>query len=290
MTAPLPSNIVVPSLAGGEYTAISWADLTFNGWWGCVKVSPACRFCYAETWSARFGGDVWGKKKPRRLFGPAHWAKPRVWNKRAQRLGRPLTVFCGSMKDVFEDHPQLPAERAKLWPLIEETRDLRWMLTTKRPENAAEMVPDRWMRDGWPRHVWLCVSAETQRFADERIPIALDLPVTGIRFASCEPQLEHLDLSAYLGPGRLDWVIAGGGSGQDHRRTEEEWLRSLRDQADAADALFHLKQLGQELAKDLGAPGKGDNPAYWPVDLRRQDMPPLGPLTTPEELTGVHHG
>ncbi len=271
---------IVPTLAGGEYTKISWADLTFNGWWGCVKVSPACRFCYAEPWSVRWGNDIWGKRKPRRLFGAKHWAQPRTWNRRARaKHGRPLTVFCGSMKDVFEDHPMLPPERAKLWPLIEETPDLRWMLTTKRPENAAAMVPEHWMRDGWPGHVWLCVSAETQRFADERIPIAIDLPVNGVRFISAEPLLEPLDVSRYLGPGRIDWVITGGGSGQDHRRTELDWIRGLRDQADALGALFHLKQLGQELANDLGAPGKGDDPNYWPEDLRRQDMPPLGELT-----------
>jgi protein gp37 len=271
-------NTVVPSLSGGEYTKISWADLTFNGWWGCVKVSPACRFCYADPWANRWGHDVWGKKKPRRLFGPKHWNEPRVWDRRALRIGRPLTVFCGSMKDVFEDHPQLDTERAKLWPLIEETPNLRWMLTTKRPENAASMVPEHWMRDGWPGHVWLCVSAETQRFADQRLPISMELPVTGVRFASCEPLLERLDLSRYLGPGRLDWVIAGGGSGEDHRRTEVEWLRDLRDQCNNAGALFHLKQLGQELAKDFAASGKGDAPDCWPADLRRQDMPTLGDL------------
>lgn len=269
---------VLPTMAGGDYTKISWADLTFNGWWGCVKVSPACRFCYANPLSKRWGHDVWGAKKPRRLFGEHHWNEPRRWNRRARKLSRALTVFCGSMKDVFEDHPMLDAERAKLWPLIEDTPNLRWMLTTKRVENAAAMVPDRWTRDGWPGHVWLCVSAETQRFADQRIPIALDLPVRGIRFASCEPLLEQLDLTQWLGPGRLDWVIAGGGSGQDHRRTELDWLRSLMAQADGAGALFHLKQLGQELAADLGAPGKGDDPNFWPADLRRQDMPDLSLL------------
>lgn len=282
----LPPDLVVPSLSGGEYTKISWADLTFNGWWGCSKVSPACRFCYAKPWSERWEHDVWGRTKPRRLFGARHWNQPRVWNKRARRIGRPLTVFCGSMKDVFEDHPPLPDERAKLWPLIEETPDLRWMLATKRPENAEAMVPAQWMEEGWPEHVWLMVSAETQKFADQRWPIALDLPVRGIRFASCEPLLEDLDLTEYLGPGRLDWVIAGGGSGQDHRRTELAWLHNLRDQADAAGALFHLKQLGQELAKDLGAPGKGDDPTYWPADLRRQDMPPLGALTSEGTANG----
>lgn len=276
-------NIVVPTLSGGEYTRISWADLTFNGWWGCAKKSPACRFCYADGTAKRWGHDVWGKRKPRRTFGPKHWHQPEVWNRRALTVGRRLTVFCGSMKDVFEDHPQLPDERAKLWPLVEATTNLIWMLTTKRPENAAAMVPEHWMRDGWPENVWLGVSAETQRFAQERLPIALGLPVTGTRFVSCEPQLEDLDLTSWAGPrgGGIDWVIGGGGSGQDHRKSELAWFRSLRDQALAAGATFHFKQLGQELARELGAPGKGDKPEHWPVDLRIQEVPDLGQLVEP---------
>ena len=39
----------------GESTGIAWTDHTFNPWWGCAKVSPACRSCYAEAWSERSG-------------------------------------------------------------------------------------------------------------------------------------------------------------------------------------------------------------------------------------------
>lgn len=31
-----------------DKTGISWTDHTFNPWWGCAKVSPACDHCYAE--------------------------------------------------------------------------------------------------------------------------------------------------------------------------------------------------------------------------------------------------
>ena len=36
-----------------ENTDISWADHTFNPWWGCTHVSPACDHCYAEARNAR---------------------------------------------------------------------------------------------------------------------------------------------------------------------------------------------------------------------------------------------
>jgi len=33
----------------GENSAIGWTHDTFNPWWGCTRVSPACQFCYAEA-------------------------------------------------------------------------------------------------------------------------------------------------------------------------------------------------------------------------------------------------
>lgn len=57
----------------GKETGIAWTDGTFNPWWGCVEVSPACDNCYAREWDARFGGEHWGKDAPRRFFGDKHW-------------------------------------------------------------------------------------------------------------------------------------------------------------------------------------------------------------------------
>lgn len=36
-------------------TKISWAHSSFNGWLGCVEVSPACDKCYARTLVERYG-------------------------------------------------------------------------------------------------------------------------------------------------------------------------------------------------------------------------------------------
>jgi protein gp37 len=52
----------------GETTRIEWADATFNPWWGCEKVSPACTNCYAERDAKRYGHKVWGKAAPRRFL------------------------------------------------------------------------------------------------------------------------------------------------------------------------------------------------------------------------------
>lgn len=56
----------------GETTGIAWCHHTFNPWWGCVEVSPACDHCYARTEAIRFGHRVWGKVTTRRFFGDQH--------------------------------------------------------------------------------------------------------------------------------------------------------------------------------------------------------------------------
>lgn len=179
-----------------EFSKIEWTDHTFNPWWGCVRVSPACRFCYADTQARRYGHEVWRKHGPRRLLSDANWAKPRKWNRDAEKVGVPAKVFCASMADVFEDHPDVTEPRERLWEVINATPWLRWQLLTKRPENVADMAP--WGND-WPDNVWLGTSVETQRFADHRIPLLLKIPAR-TRFLSCEPLLEPLNLWRLLDP------------------------------------------------------------------------------------------
>jgi protein gp37 len=90
-----------------KYSHIEWTHHTFNPWWGCAKVSPACLHCYAELWAKRMGQRVWGTEAPRRLFGDEHWREPIVWNEEARSAGRRERVFCASMADVFERRPEL---------------------------------------------------------------------------------------------------------------------------------------------------------------------------------------
>jgi protein gp37 len=228
----------------GETTGISWTDHTFNPWWGCFKVSPGCANCYAETFSNRYGHDVWGPPKTtsRRLFGTAHWNEPLKWNEAAKRDERQHRVFCASMADVFEDHPLVASERNRLWMLIERTNSLDWLLLTKRPENVLRMSPWHHNPDGliWPT-VWLGTSVEDQQRADERIPALLEPehPVA-VRFLSCEPLLGPVDLTPWLDG--LDWVIVGGESGPGHRAMNPDWARSLRDQCVGAGVAFFFKQ------------------------------------------------
>jgi protein gp37 len=109
----------------------------------------------------------------------------------------------------------------------------------------------------WPLpNVWLGTSVEDQRVV-ERIEWLAATPAA-VRFLSCEPLIGPLDLSMWLleGPCRncgkpshlgycedpkplpITWVITGGESGPGHRPCDPDWVRSIRDQCQAAGVAY----------------------------------------------------
>jgi hypothetical protein len=90
-------------------------------------------------------------------------------------------------------------------------------------------------------NAWLGVSAESQRWAQVRLPQLAVTPAV-VRFASCEPLLGALDIRPWL-DGGLDWVIAGGESGPGARPMHPDWARGLRDQCQATGVAFFFKLL-----------------------------------------------
>lgn len=254
----------------GIETKIEWCDHTFNPWWGCVKIDPECKNCYAASFAKRTGHAVWGGDAPRRFFGPKHWAEPVKWNREAERAGERRRVFCASMADVFEN-PIGPSRfdmidtRARLFDLIEETTHLDWLLLTKRPELVTQSVPISWW-DAFPLNVFMGTTGGCQATIDDNVPALLEIPAV-VHFLSAEPLLGPVDILRYLhdstcayggdtehresGIGctccaprevSLDWVITGAESGGGARPMEEAWVRSLRDQCRTSGTSFFYKQ------------------------------------------------
>jgi protein gp37 len=224
-------------------STIEWTHHTFNPWWGCHRVSPACDNCYAETWAHRLGRQLWGARAPRRFFGDNHWREPLRWEAEAAAGQRRERVFCASMADVFEWRADLNEHRARLFQLIDETPNLDWLLLTKRPQHILRMTP--W-RDAWPHNVWVGTTVENQRFADLRLPQLLRVPAR-VRFLSCEPLLGPLNLRSWFnsrGYYPVDWIIAGGESGAHSRPMHPDWALGLLDQCQRAHVPFHFKQWG----------------------------------------------
>ena len=125
--------------------------------------------------------------------------------------------------------------------------------------------------DGWPwplGNIWLGVTAENQKAADERIPILLDTP-TAVRFLSCEPLLEDLDctkLGMWLRQG-IHWVIVGGESGPRRREFRAEWAHNIFDVCRAMGVPFFGKQIGAQYpGAPLVLPGIGVV-KEWPEEV-----------------------
>lgn len=216
-------------------TIIAWTDHTFNIAWGCVKVSPGCKNCYADKLSSRYGQSVWGPNNPRRTFGQKHWDEPLKWNLEAKRAGIRRRVFSSSMCDWCEDHPTIINEAKRLWPLIRATPWLDWQLLTKRADRIADSLPTDWL-DGYP-NAWLGVSIENNDYTWRADHLRI-IPAT-VRFISYEPALGPLDQLDLTG---IDWVIYGGESGPKFRPHDSQWARDMRDRCQASGTAFFFKQ------------------------------------------------
>lgn len=219
-----------------QNSKIEWTDHSFNPWWGCTQISPACDHCYAKGFAGRWKkiGVLWGDNMPRRFFSDKYWQGPLRWHRAALKTGKRSRVFCASMADVFEDRPDLIEHRNRLFDLISKTAMLDWLLLTKRPENIAHLLANP-----LPQNVWLGTTAENQAYWDIRLPLLLSIPAT-VRFVSAEPLLGPILMKENI----PDWLIVGGECGPKARPLERSWVESLRDQCCHSNIPFFFKQWG----------------------------------------------
>jgi protein gp37 len=238
----------------GKDSKIEWTHHTFNPWWGCVEISPACAHCYAKAFAKRTGHDVWGADKPRRFFDDPHWLELLKWDKAAADAGERHRVFCGSMCDIFEAYEgpsknELQAARENLFYYIHLTPHLQWLLLTKRPERMIEFAPASWLMH-WPDNVTAMTTVENQEQADLRIPELLKVPAK-TRGLSMEPLLEFVTFPRVR---TVDWIIVGGesGAGEKSRMTHPAWVRWLRDYCREVGTAFFFKQWGDWLPFRMG--------------------------------------
>lgn len=273
-----------------ENSKIQWTDHTFNPWIGCMKISPGCKECYAETLMTR-------KTKWANTWGPAesterirtteqYWQQPLKWAKQAFLDQVRPKVFCASLADVFEDNDALIEWRLELFIVIRATPQLDWLILTKRPDVARHFF--RLRPDLLYPNIWLGTSIEDQQRADERIPELLKIPAP-IRFLSVEPMLDEINLRPYIlekagpawagsnpSPG-IDWVIVGGESGPRARPFDVTWAFDLLNQCAQARIPVFMKQLGDNPQWN-GVPfgtkaKKGGDPGEWPASLQIRQFP-----------------
>src|SRR6185503_11640743 len=157
-----------------------------------------------------------------------------------------------------EKRTDLDVWRFTLWKLIEETPHLDWLLLTKRPQNARQMIPESWLPE-WPDNVWFGTTAEDRKRLNERAPHVIESGAV-VTFLSCEPLLESLlpDITPYLrGRAGIDWVIVGGESGGRARPFHVQWGVELVRQCWEYDVACFFKQMGSHVldtALDMPVP------------------------------------
>ena len=295
----------------------------------CYAMHFAHRFSkpgkpYAGLTTIRKGVDWTGNARfvPEMLSAPLRWRKPR-------------RIFVNSMSDLFHPsitNEQIAAvfgvmaacpwhtfqvltkraERMRQWfawlDAQQTTVDFSPLTTVldagcrlspdgaRRPGVTEELRIAIRERCGWPLpNVWLGISAENQKHADERWH-HLSQVDAAVRFISAEPLIAPLSIAGWAT--LPDWLIVGGESGPRARAFDLAWARSLRDQCKAAGTSFFMKQMGARpimirlpewhesggswsvplCAEDgrwrvLTEDRAGADPAEWPEDLRVQEFP-----------------
>jgi protein gp37 len=258
-----------------ENSGIAWTNHTFNPWWGCVKTSAGCKFCYAEKQISIFSENFWGENSNRKFFFDRHWKDPEKWNRAAKKAGRIDRVFCGSMCDVMEDRDDLIEPRKRLFNLIEKTENLNWLLLTKRPENFSKFLPEAWLKNPRP-NVWLMTTVENSDVL-YRIGELAKVPavVHGLSMEPLISRVADLPWQFAMHP-EINWVIAGGESGENARPFNIDWARTILNDCKMFNVACFIKQMGSNPVNSEGLvfkSKKGEDMNEWPDDLKIREFP-----------------
>lgn len=292
-----------------DHTPIEWTNATWNVITGCFIKSSGCKNCYAMKLAgtrlkhipSRVGltqdsaaGPVWNGQV---RFNEEWLRQPIQW-KRARK------IFVVAHGDLF--YEAVPDEWIdKVFAVMAMAPQHTFQCLTKRADRMKAYMKRFAAGYGpierqiialggnpiealarWPLpNVWLGVSCETQREAEERVPDLQDIPAA-VRWVSAEPLLAEIrfDLLArtegyrsrdreerdeswtyvdnalaglrsrkigqYAVP-KIDWIVGGGESGSGARPSHPAWFRSLRDQCARHGTAYLHKQNGAFAATEI---------------------------------------
>jgi len=211
-------------------STIEWTELTWNPVTGCNKLSPGCKFCYAEVMSKRlnsmglpkYSEGFKVKIHPSTLNIPFGWKKSKV-------------VFVNSMSDLF--HDDVPLEFIKaVFSVMNSTPQHTYQVLTKRAERLLEVSGEV----KWTPNIWMGVSIENQDYA-YRANYLAKTPAS-IKFLSIEPFIGKID---NLEINNLNWVIVGGESGHKARPMNLDWVLNIKTLCESEAVPFFFKQWGK---------------------------------------------
>ena len=292
---------------------ISWTDEAMNSLVGCQECSRGCDSCYAKMRVYRFSkngvanrdnrysdlvemvrkpalrGGVDEKKQELRFTGRILFNPAKMYQFLKNDDPGNL-VFVDEFSDLL--HQAVPMEvilehfcvfRSVFW--------LQFQILTKRANRLEELNNAVIKEFGeWPQNVWMGVSVCTQAKGELNKIAALGKTQARIKWVSFEPWISDQEmaledacpnLAGLLGESGIAWSVIGGESGskKKSRLMTLEDARYLFSSSKDAGCSLHFKQLGTQLAMNLGVyaigdhRAKGGNLEQIPVDLRKQDWP-----------------
>jgi len=264
-------------------TNISWTDATWNfirainpdngkTGWQCVKVAPECKFCYAEGLNLKpvFGNGldytVSNASRVQYVFAkslndPLKWKTPKM-------------IFPCSMTDLFLEQYTEDQICTGIGTMIMANHH-KYQVLTKRPErmldfltkhsdplyafvhpaydNLDEKLAEKKFKeffqttlkkDYFNHIIWGCsigTNAQAKKFLPHMQKLKELKPELHL-WVSNEPALEEVDFSGWEGV--VDWLVAGGESGKEHRPFDPAWAQSTQNWCDKNDVKFYFKQHG----------------------------------------------
>uniref|UniRef100_UPI003F4973CE DUF5131 family protein n=1 Tax=Nonomuraea sp. CA-251285 TaxID=3240002 RepID=UPI003F4973CE len=303
----------------GIKTSIGWTDRTHNPLTHrCTPIGDECDGCYAHVDTKRWQGPLAFTSSPPtivpdrlldplltgsyrvggRMFGvsmsdPFHpglamrdqalmwavWAAIPHWE--IQLLTKRAALMCRRLSS--DDFPQLVLDA---FPRLVAMIEAKGRLTPNR-RRGIEQVERAAARFIYPvPNIVVGVSAGRQFSIDRRLPRLAATPGVA-KMVSIEPMVDERPvLGTHVH--NLDWVIIGGESGRRARPFDLDGARALVAECRQAEVPVFVKQLGSRWASATLVDGqtvrslkdsKGENPDYWPADLRIQEFPQLAVAT-----------
>lgn len=267
-----------PIRPDGEIIGLRQLPMLKNSYgYHCEKISPGCKYCYAEAMNVRsnanFGtglhytlpnrANVALYLDEKELDAPIYWIKGR-------------RIFPCSMTDIFGAfHPTVVL--LTLFRIMLNCPQHTFQILTKRSPRMVEFVHEFCQEhsiDALPEHIWMGVSVEGPEYTKRLEDLSRTQALT--RFVSVEPLLEYAEIENFLP--NLQWVIVGGESGPAARPFHAEWARGLARQCRRHEVPMFLKQLGSNALfrnRPMGLKhSKGGDPEEWPGEFRDMRIVP----------------
>jgi len=169
-------------------TKIEYVDRTWNPVTGCTPGLPCWERCWARI---LIEGRLRHLPRFKDGFLPIvhedRFTEPHTWRK-------PSRVFVCSQGDLFNTAITI-AVIDSIFAIAKVVKQHDYFFLTKRAKNMQTIIELLGLQ--LTDNIYLGVSAENQKFADERIPLLLETPAKK-RWVSLEPLLGEVNISKYL--------------------------------------------------------------------------------------------